>query len=147
MLTCSSSSLLSVPSSPIPQLHCYHHRPTVFSLLRFDIKLHVMKLPWWLSQYSICLQCRKPGFNPWVRKISWRRKWQSTPIFLPGISCGRRSLVDYSPRGRKESDTTERLHLHRHVKVLIRSNFPQGQWSDFTSFSIWHHALLGGFDH
>ena len=44
-------------------------------------------------------------------KILWRRKWQSTPVFLPGESHGRRSLVGYSPWGRKESDTTERLHL------------------------------------
>ena len=40
-----------------------------------------------------------------------RRKWQPTPVFLPGESYGRRSLVGYSPRGRKESDTTERLHF------------------------------------
>ena len=39
-------------------------------------------------------------------------KWQPTPVFLPGESHGRRSLVGYSPWGRKESDTTERLHLH-----------------------------------
>ena len=32
----------------------------------------------------ICLQCRRPGFDPWVGKIPWRRKWQSTPVFLPG---------------------------------------------------------------
>ena len=37
-------------------------------------------------------------------------KRQPTPVFLPGESHGRRSLVGYSPRGRKESDTTERLH-------------------------------------
>ena len=42
--------------------------------------------------------------------LSWRRKWQSTPVLLPGKSHGQRSLVDYSPWGRKESDTTERLH-------------------------------------
>ena len=41
----------------------------------------------------------------------WRRKWQSTPVFLPGESHGQRSVVGYSPRGRKELDTTERLHL------------------------------------
>ena len=41
----------------------------------------------------------------------WRRKWQSTPALLPGMSHGRRSLIGYSPWGRKESDTTERLHL------------------------------------
>ena len=41
---------------------------------------------------------------------SWRRKWQPTPVFLPGKSYGWRSLVGYSPWGRKESDMTERLH-------------------------------------
>ena len=43
---------------------------------------------------------------------SWRRKWQPTPVFLPGESYGQRSLVGYSPWGRKESDTPERLHFH-----------------------------------
>ena len=41
----------------------------------------------------------------------WRRKWQSPPVLLPGKSHGQRSLVGYSPWGRKESDTTERLHF------------------------------------
>jgi len=44
--------------------------------------------------------------------ISWRRKWQPTPVFLPGESYGWRSLEGYSPWGLKESDTTERLHFH-----------------------------------
>ena len=48
-----------------------------------------------------------PGFDPWVRKISWRRKWQPTPVLLPGKAHGWRNLVGYSPWGRKESDTTE----------------------------------------
>ena len=52
-----------------------------------------------------------PGFNPWVGKIPWRRKWQPTPVFLPGKSHGQKSLVSYSPWGRKESDTTEQLHF------------------------------------
>ena len=42
-----------------------------------------------------------------VRKIPWRRKWQPTPVFLPGKSHGQRSLVGYSPWGHKESDMTE----------------------------------------
>ena len=46
-------------------------------------------------------------FNPWVRKIPWRRKWQPTPVFLPGESHGQRSLVGYSLWDCKESDTTE----------------------------------------
>ena len=45
------------------------------------------------------------------RKFPCRRKWQPTPVFLPGESRGWRSLVGYSSRGRKESDTTERLHF------------------------------------
>ena len=46
-----------------------------------------------------------------VGKIPWRRKWQYTPVFLPGESPGWRSLVGYSPQGRKQSETTERLHF------------------------------------
>ena len=42
----------------------------------------------------------------------WRRQWHPTPVLLPGRSHGRRSLVGCSPWGRKESDTTERLHFH-----------------------------------
>ena len=37
---------------------------------------------------KVCLQCRRPRFNPWGGKISWRRKWQPTPVFLPGKSHG-----------------------------------------------------------
>ena len=66
---------------------------------------------WWLRRLSVCLQCGRPGFDPWVGKIPWRRKWQSTPVLLPGKSHRQRSLVGYSPWGRKESDTTERLYL------------------------------------
>ena len=68
-------------------------------------------LPWWLRGLSVRLQCRRPGFNPWVGKIPWRRKWQPTPVFLPGESHGWRSLVAYSPWSHKDSDTTERLHF------------------------------------
>ena len=59
------------------------------------------------------------GSIPWVRKIPWRRKWQPTPILLPGKSHGWRSLVGYSPWGRKESDMTERLHFHFQGVVMV----------------------------
>ena len=49
------------------------------------------------------------GFDPWVRKIPWRRAWQSTLGFLPGKSKEHRSLAGYSPWGCKESDMTEHL--------------------------------------
>ena len=67
--------------------------------------------PWQLRQQSICLQRGRPRFDPWVGKIRWRRHWQPTPVFMPGKSHGQRSLMGYSPWGRKESDTTERLHF------------------------------------
>ena len=53
--------------------------------------------PRWHSSKGICLQSRKGRFDPCVRKIPWRRKWQPTPVFLPEISHGQRSLVGYSP--------------------------------------------------
>ena len=49
-------------------------------------------------------------FDPWVRKILWRGKWHPTPVLLPGKSHGQRSIVGYSPRGCKESDTTEAIY-------------------------------------
>ena len=56
-----------------------------------------------------CRRHRRHRFNPWIRKIPWRRKWQLTPVFLPGESVGQRSLAGYSPQGDKESDRTEAL--------------------------------------
>ena len=53
---------------------------------------------------------KRRGFDPWVGKIPWRRKWQPTLVFFPGESHGQRSLVGYSPWGCKESDTTEPFH-------------------------------------
>ena len=52
-------------------------------------------------------------FSPWVGKIPWRRKWQPTPVFLPGKSHGQKSLVGYSPWGHKVSDTAEHAHIFR----------------------------------
>ena len=46
------------------------------------------------------------GFDPWVRKIPWRRKWQSTLVFLPEKSHAQRGLAGYSPWDLKESDMT-----------------------------------------
>ena len=54
------------------------------------------------QQWRIHLQCsrdKRCGFNPWVWKILWRRKWQPTPIFLPGNSQGQSSLASYSAWG------------------------------------------------
>ena len=88
--------------------HTYTHTHT---------HIHIHGLPWWLSGKEFVCQCRKLGFIPWVRKISWRRKWQPTPIFLLGKSHGQRSLAGFNLRGHKR-DMTGWLHsnnTHTHV--------------------------------
>ena len=52
------------------------------------------------------------------RMDGWKKQWQPTPVLLPGNSHGWRSLVGYSPWGRKESDTAERLHFHALEKEM-----------------------------
>src|SRR5574340_433307 len=77
---------------------------------------HNSGLPWWLSGKNkkyICLQCRSGRFNLWVKKIPWKRKWQPTPVFLPGKSHGQRSLEDYVVLGVAKSQTQLSIeHTH-----------------------------------
>ena len=71
---------------------------------------------WWLGQWRVCLQCRRPGSDPWVGKIPWRRKWQPTQVCLPGEFHGQKNLAGCSPQGRTESNTTEWLtYTHTHT--------------------------------
>ena len=71
---------------------------------------------------------KRHRFDPWVRKIPWRRTQQPTPVFLPGEFHGQRSLVGYSPRGHKDSDTTKTTK-NTHV-ILALGVFPSQQTSD-----------------
>ena len=80
-------------------------------------------------------QCRRHRFNAWVRKIPWSQKWQPTPVFLPEKSHGQRSLVGYSPRGCKESNTTEHTsaytptgHMNKKVALLGPGPQPLHKW-------------------
>ena len=54
--------------------------------------------------------CRRPGSSFWARKNPSGEEWQQPLVFFPGESCGQKSLVGYSPRGRRKSDTTEDMH-------------------------------------
>ena len=69
---------------------------------------------------------RKCGFNPWIRKILWKKKWQPTPVFLPEKSNEQRSLVGYH----KVSRSWARLSTHTEVmpncfpKNLCRLTLP-----------------------
>ena len=74
----------------------------------------ILIFPRWLTgKESTChsRRHRRLGFNPWVRKIPWSRKWQPTLIFLPGKFHGQRRLAGCSPGGCQESDTTEYAHI------------------------------------
>jgi len=100
---------LSAVSVQLSDLHCLgnHHTPAPGYGGCYMVNIHIRIL--------------------YVR----RRKWQSTPVLLPGKSHGQRSLVGYSLWGRKESDMTERLHsLHYMVKdvLCVKGSLP----------SAWH---------
>ena len=72
-----------------------------------------------MSQWvKICLQWRSRRFNPLIRKIPWRRKWQPTAVFSPGKSHGQRNLTGYCSWGCKESDMTEWLNKTNNVKSV-----------------------------
>ena len=112
------------PAPPHLCKHCFIHLEfpafpflLMYSFPAFNINIkyyHPGKL-WWLRSKESTCQCRKHGFGPWVRKISLRRKWQPTLVFLPGKSHGQRTLAGYSPWGHKESDTTVCKHTHTHT--------------------------------
>ena len=58
---------------------------------------------------------KRHWFDPLIRKIPWRRKWQPTPVFLLGKFHRHRSLAGYSPQGHKEYDMTEWLSTHAYI--------------------------------
>ena len=116
-------------------------------------------LPLWLSgKESIC-QCRKRGFDPWVGKIRWRKKWQPTPAFLPGESHGQRSLAGYSPwrckRGRHDLATKQQFwekqshRLRRYLKKDSPDPDPQlaldlmQRWLGSSSSRTWMQGCTG----
>ena len=101
-----------------------------------------VNLPGGSNGKSVCLKCGRPGFNRWVGKIIWRRKWQPIPVLLLGKFHGWRNLVGYTPWDCKESDTTEWLHsLTPHG---FRSLCPlYGSLAPFVRrFSLWWLQLL-----
>ena len=71
---------------------------------------------------KIHLQCRRPGFNPWVGKIPWRRAWQPTPVFLPGESHGQ-GTWQATVHGVTKSQTRLRLR-HTYMYLVFSNSFP-----------------------
>ena len=84
-------------------------------------------LPGGASGKEPTCQCRRHKrcrFDPWVGKIPWRRKWQTTPVFLPRDSHGQRNLVGYSLWDHKELDITEQLSTDTKVLHLYALQIP-----------------------
>ena len=76
-------------------------------------------MPRWCSSEEFTCQHRRHQFDPWVRKIPWKRKWEPTLVFLPGKSHGQSKLAGYSPWGCKESDLTEHACMHQIYNQVV----------------------------
>ena len=75
----------------------------VYGILQARILEWLAGLPRWLSGKESTCQCRRCRFHPRVGKIPWSRKWQPSPVFLPGKVHGQKSLGGYSPWDHKET--------------------------------------------
>ena len=106
--------------SYLGDLHLHHPQSlSGVALLACAYVCVCVGLPWWLRWQRICLQCRRPGFNPWLGKIPWRREWQPTPVFLPGEFPGQRSLGGYSPWGvAKRRTQLSNQHPHTYMYAI-----------------------------
>ena len=84
----------------------------------------ILEDAWWLSDKESPCQCRRHKrhvFNPWVRKISWRRKWHSTPVSLAWEILGSEETGRLQSIG-LESRTRLSLHAHTHVSGVLEKN-------------------------
>ena len=120
----------------------------------------ILGLPWWLRWWRNHPQCGRPGFDPRVRKIPWRREWQPTPVFLTGESLGQRTLAGCSSWGHRELDRPERPSTTQLIASFPSIPPPQlfsPVWSLWVCFSFvskficitfldsarkWHHITL-----
>ena len=107
-------------------LFCFHWNIfdlyCVYMYIYIYTHIYTQWLPRWYNGTRSTCQCRRHrscGFDPWVGKIPWSRKWQTGPVFLPGQFHRQRSLVGYSPWGYKESDVTEPLSTWIHIYIYI----------------------------
>ena len=111
---CHQSNKASELNDPLTSFSCS-------SLMTLELILETLIIcPYWISYHFLFLykvfpraqtvkkqlQCRRPGFDPWVGKILWISEWQSTPVFLPRESNGHRSLAGYNPWGHRATNTT-----------------------------------------
>ena len=115
-------------------------------------KLLIVGLRRWLSSKESAHSAGDTRFYPRVRKITWRRAWQPTPVFLPGESHGQRSLAGYGPLGRKESDSTVATEQARRLLVVsvitlrLERRFSKPPWHFQENFNGLNYLRLSA-DH
>ena len=110
--------------------------------------METVRKPWWLRQQESTCNAGD-SFNPWVRKIPWRRKWQLTPVFLPEEFHGQRSLAGYSPWGRRvRHNWATNTLLHGDSKKFIdcqeqgeREGWICGTWRIFKAVELFCRIL------
>ena len=100
-------------------------------------KYHPLGLPWCPSGNESACQCRRHAFDPWVRKMPWRRKWQHTPSFLPGKSPWTEEPGGLQPTGLQRV-TLE--HLSTHANISGKNMIGEAGSSDYIR---WRHLRLG----
>ena len=92
---------------------------------------------------AIAGKCKRCGFDPWIGKIPWKRKWQPTPIFLPEKSYGQRGLAGYSPWDHRELDTREQLTLPLPKSVIsFEDRWKQKPHIYFLNFEFYHTSKI-----
>ena len=114
--------------TPLTFLEGLHEISSIHEII-YLVYICIVRLPWWLSGKETAYQyrrCKRLRFDPWVGKIPWRRKWQPTPVFLPGISHGQKSLAGYSPRGRRRVRHNLATKQQQHALLIrIKPNFSE----------------------
>ena len=85
-------------------------------------------------------RCKRCGFDPWVRKIPWRRKWQPTAVFLLKESHGQRSLAGYGPWGHMTEDV---LHVNSYNMAAMGWIIFSPKYVEILTPSICEHAFFG----
>ena len=106
------------------------------SYLFINIWLVNTRLPRWYSGKESACQFRRVKrcrFEPWVRKILWRRKWLPTLVLSPGKFHGQRSLAGYSPWGRKSQT---RLSTHTPTKYYLWVCQKLGEWERISNVKV-----------
>ena len=125
---------------PISELHwnwcggegtMYMSPSFINQILKFKMQLrnHKSGASWVAQWLRVCCKCKRHKFNPWVRKTPWRRRWQTTPVFLLGEFHGQSSLAGYSPWDHKVRHDWTTEHA---CTQMWKWHFRKGIWIQIT---------------